>query len=117
MGYVRSKTRSLGHILTSCMLYRPDCRSDTHENWSECLKMGHVGSKSRSLYQIIEDPMLVNKGCDLNPNSLMQYHTIRKAQVRESRAIMALLFNVEYILAILGILSHKLHILTKMKNK
>ena len=55
--------------------------------------MGHVASKTRPLGQIIEDPMLVTNGCDLNPCSLMLYHTIRKAQVSDSRAIMALLFT------------------------
>ena len=44
------------------------------------LKMGHVGQKTRSLGQILE------KYC-----SLMLYHTIRKAQVSEYSAIMALL--------------------------
>ena len=42
-------------------------------------KMGHVGSKTRSLGQILE------KHC-----SLMLYHTIQKAQVSDSRAIMDL---------------------------
>ena len=55
-------------------------------------EMGHVGSKSRSQGQIIEDPMLVTQGCDLNPCSLMAYPTVWKAQVSNSRAIMALLF-------------------------
>ena len=50
--------------------------------------------KIRSLGQIIEIPMLVARGCDSNPRSLMLYHTIWKAQVSDSRAIMAHLFSL-----------------------
>ena len=63
-------------------------------------KMGHVRSKTRLLGQMIEEFMLVTKGCDLNPCHLMLYHSIQKAQVRNTMAIMALLsclLNKNYI--------------------
>ena len=34
-------------------------------------------------------------GCDLNPCSLMLYHTMQKAQVSNSRAIIALFFRIK----------------------
>ena len=85
------------------------------------LKMGHVGSKTRSLGQILEKPCVRSTGHIFSPIimklgqnvcldvildefengslgqilekhcSLMLYHTIRKAQVSYSGAIMALL--------------------------
>ena len=49
-----------------------------------CQKLGHGDQIMKNL--------LYPRGCDLNPSYLTLYHTIRKAQVSDSRAIMALLF-------------------------
>ena len=48
---------------------------------------------------IIEDPMLVTRVCDLNPYSLMLYHTFGKTQVSNSRAVMALLLSESFKLS------------------
>ena len=102
VGNVRSKTRSLDQILEKA------CVSSIHQIFDLILmKFGQsfclddivyilenesCQVKSMSLGQIIENPMLVTKGLCLNPCSLMLYYTIRKAQVSDSRATMALLY-------------------------
>ena len=77
--------------------------------------MGHVGSKTRSLGQILEKPSVPSKGHIFNlilmkfgqnvcldeisdefanGSYSVLYHIIRKPQVNDSRAIMALLFFI-----------------------
>ena len=77
MGHVRSKTRSLGHILE-----KPCVRSRGHifsliimtlgqmfvlMKSQTAYKMGHVGSKTRSLVQISEKPCVHSRSYILSP--------------------------------------------------
>ena len=66
MGYVGSKTKSLGQILEKCVYQlRPHFQSDYQETWSESfvlmksqmsLKIGHDRSKTGSIGQFLEKP-------------------------------------------------------------
>ena len=89
IGHVGSNSSSLGQISNKpCVCSRDQSfglvlmnlgQSFCLDEIFKFLKMGHVRSKSRSLSEMYVCP-------------LMLYHTIRKAQVSGSRAIMALLF-------------------------
>ena len=93
IGHVGSKTRSLGQILG-----KPCVRSRDQIFGSILMKLGQGFCHDEILYMFangscqvlkslgkIIDPMLVTGG-DLNPCSLILYHTIRKALVSDSRA-------------------------------
>ena len=115
MGHVGSKARSLvqflekpcvcsrGHIFSAVLMKfgQNVCLSKILDE----LKMGHMGSKSRSQGQIIEEPMLVTKGLRFKSLLFNLYHTIRKAQVSDSRAIITLLFFWGFFAIMLSIFS------------
>ena len=58
------------------------------------LKIGHVGSKTKLLGQMIEEPVFVSRRLWHKSLSLILYHTIWEAKVRDLRAIMALLLPI-----------------------
>ena len=77
LGYVRSKTRSLGQILEKpCVHSRGHsfdskvmkfCQNVNHLISRSSLKLGHGGSKPRSLSQILEKHCVQSRGHSFNP--------------------------------------------------
>ena len=101
MGHDGSKTRSLAQTLEKPCVCSGDqifglilmklVQSFAVMKPCTFLKIDHIGSKTRSLGQIIEYPMLVTKGLWFKSLLLNSILIIRKAEVSDSRFIMALL--------------------------